>query len=243
MNPTPRRSPVLAGDWSGARRILAVRPDGIGDLLMTTPALRALRHARPGVHLGLLTSEVAAPAAALLPFVDEVLARPLPWVKSSPTADETSDLDLIDLLREGAYDAAAIFTVNSQSPLPAALLCRLAGVPARAAHCRENPYQLLTDWLPEPEPDQPEMHEVRRQLRLVETLGFPVEDDHLSLRVPPDAMRDVRSRLLRVGVDVRSPWVLIHPGATAPSRRWPHDRFAEVARGLGAIGKKKLSLK
>ena len=44
-----------------------------------------------------------------------------------------------------------IFTVYSQSPLPSAMICYLADIPLRLAHCRENPYHLLTDWVPDPE--------------------------------------------------------------------------------------------
>ncbi len=70
-------------------------------------------------------------------------------------------------MRHGGFDAAVIFTVYSQSPLPAAMLCYLAGIPRRLAHCRENPYALLSDWLREPEPQQRTRHEVERQLDLV----------------------------------------------------------------------------
>ena len=55
--------------------------------------------------------------------------------------------------------------------LPAAYLTYLAGIPRRLAHCRENPYQLLTDWVPETEPAEQIRHEVRRQLDLVAAVG------------------------------------------------------------------------
>ena len=78
-------------------------------------------------------------------------------------------------LRRRSFDAAVIFTVYSQSPLPAALLCHLAAIPLRAAFCHENPYQLLTDWVRDPEPAL-ERHEVERQLALVTELGFSPAD-------------------------------------------------------------------
>ena len=86
-------------------------------------------------------------------------------------AQPESDAALIAELKARAFDAAAIFTVYSQSPLPAAYLCYLAGIPLRLAHCRENPYHLLTDWVPEPEPAARMRHEVQRQLDLVATVG------------------------------------------------------------------------
>lgn len=100
---------------------------------------RASRGA-PGRRITLLTSPSGARAGELLPFVDEVLSYEAPWMKaagarSSPAPEER----LIAQLRERWIDAAAIFTVYSQSPLPAALTCHLAGIPLRLAHCRENP--------------------------------------------------------------------------------------------------------
>src|SRR5437868_5594685 len=82
---------------------------------------------------------------------------------TAPRADSRPDLAMIDRLRVGRFDAAAIFTVYSQNPLPSALLCYLADIPLRLAHCRETPYQVLTQWIPDPEPGRFVRHEVRRQ--------------------------------------------------------------------------------
>src|SRR5438067_2491854 len=78
--------------------------------------------------------------------------------------------------RAGQFDAAVIFTVYSQNPLPAALFCHLADIPRRLAHARENPYQLLTDWIAEPEPQRFVRHEVQRQLDLVGAIGARIDD-------------------------------------------------------------------
>jgi lipopolysaccharide heptosyltransferase II len=222
-------------DYRDARRILAVCLDAMGDLLMTTPALRAIRRGAPDAHLALLTSPTAAPVAALLPGIDATLVHRAPWVAAPPEealVPREAATAIVDSLREGRFDAAVVFTVNSQSPLPAALTLLLAGVDRRAAHCRENPYGLLTEWLREPEPDVPLRHEVRRQLDLVAALGFPASDDHLSVRVPPDAVRRMRSLLASRDVSGARPWAVLHSGASAPSRRYPADRFATAGRLL-----------
>jgi hypothetical protein len=78
--------------------------------------------------------------ARLVPEVDDVLVYDSPWMKATaPRADSGPDREMIERLRAGTFDAAAIFTVCSQNPLPAALLCYLASIPLRLAHCRENP--------------------------------------------------------------------------------------------------------
>ena len=165
------------------------------------------------------------------PGVDEVIVYEAPWMKATaPRADASRICAMIERLRRAGFDAAVIFTVYSQNPLPAALLCYLAGIPLRLAHCRENPYQLLTDWVPEPEPEQLVRHEVRRQLDLVATVGCRHGDERLSLRVPDRARRTLDGLLEANGVGPDRPWVVIHPGATAPSRRYPPESFAEAAR-------------
>jgi lipopolysaccharide heptosyltransferase II len=228
---------MTAADWSRAAHVLCVRLDALGDVLMTTPALRALKESRPGRRLTLLTSPAAAPLAALVPEIDDVIAYDAPWVKgTAPRRDGTPEFAMAERLRRGGFDAAAVFTVYSQNPLPAAFLCHLAGVPRRLAHCRENPYQLLTDWIPEPEPERFVRHEVRRQLDLVGAVGCRTSDERLSLRVPQEVRRRADAALARLGVDRSRPWVAVHPGASAASRRYPPERFAEAARLLADHG-------
>jgi lipopolysaccharide heptosyltransferase II len=220
--------------WDGARRLLCVRLDTLGDVLMTTPALRALAEAREGRHITLLTSSRGAEGARLVPAIDEVEVYDAPWVKSSSPAPTGEVYAVAERLRQGRFDGAVIFTVFSQSALPAALLCYLADIPLRLAHCRENPYQLLTDWVPDPEPERTVRHEVRRQLDLVAAVGASASDESLSLRIPPEARR--RARRLVAAAALGHPWVVVHPGATASSRRYPEEGFAAVARRLVDAG-------
>ncbi len=217
--------------WERARRILCVRLDNIGDVLMTTPALRALKHSAPGRRLTLLASQSGAAAADFIDEVDEVIVYAAPWMKPEGSGPE-SVLPMAQLLRGRAFDAAVIFTVYSQSPLPAAMLCGAAGIPLRLAHCRENPYSLLTDWLPDNEPHGGVRHEVRRQLDLVAHVGCRTDNTRLSFSVPPRAIAWAHRRLRALGVDPTGTWILIHPGATAPSRRYPPELWARAAERL-----------
>jgi ADP-heptose:LPS heptosyltransferase len=209
--------------------VLCVRVDAMGDVLMTTAAMRALRTG--GRSITLLTSPAGAELAPLVPEVDETIRYDAPWTKPGG-GDAGADLAMVDRLAAGRFDAAVIFTVYSQSPLPAALLCRMAGIPLRLAHCRENPYDLLSDWVPEPEPDGGVRHEVRRQLDLVAAVGAATDDERLSLRVPAPARRRVDDLLRAEGIEPPEQLAVLHPGASAPSRRYPEERFTEAARAL-----------
>jgi lipopolysaccharide heptosyltransferase II len=223
----------LSDAWRHARNVLCVRLDAMGDVLMTTPALRAVRETRPDRRVTLLTSPSGAEAASLVPSVDDVIVYDAPWMKATtPRGDPGPDLTMIGRLARGRFDAAVIFTVYSQNPLPAAMLGYLAGIPLRLAHCRENPYQLLTDWVAEPEPDRLVRHEVRRQLDLVSAVGLRTDDERMAIRIPGRAALRVDALLEAIDLGPGRRWVVIHPGSTAPSRRYPPEGFAEVARRL-----------
>lgn len=210
--------------WAQAQRILCVRLDALGDVLMTGPALRAVRER---AEVTLLTSRSGAAAAALLPEVSSTLVYNAPWMKHDDARAGADDHAMIGLLRACAFDAAIIFTVYSQSPLPAALLCHLAGIPLRVAHCRENPYALLTDWIPETEPQSQVRHEALRQIDLVGAVGFACRDPRMRVTIPVAAARQA-ARFVAHGR--RGPVVIVHPGATAASRRYPEEQFAAAVR-------------
>jgi lipopolysaccharide heptosyltransferase II len=224
--------------WRRAQRVLAVRLDNLGDVLMTTPALAAIRRSTRGAHITLLTSSTGATLAPCLPDVDHAIAFDAPWVKpAGAAADEIggAEVQLIDDLRAQRFDAALIFTVCTQSALPAALLCRLAGIPLRVAHSRENPYGLLSDWVRESDALGAGMrHEVQRQLALAASVGYTVDDDRLRLRVTSQQRHHARTLLHEAGVPAQRPYFIVHPGASAPSRRYPAARFGSAADAIAA---------
>src|SRR4051812_40739669 len=101
--------------WAAAANVLAVRLDALGDVLMTEPAIRALKEARPGRRVTLLTSPAGAALGPILPAVDGVIVYDAPWMKATaPRAEARPDWAVIERLRRARFDAAAIFTVYSQ---------------------------------------------------------------------------------------------------------------------------------
>jgi lipopolysaccharide heptosyltransferase II len=205
----------------------------LGDVVMTEPALRAVKQAAPRRRVTLLTSRSGAEAVSLLGGVDEVLTYDAPWMKSTaPRENAYDDENFIAELRRMRFDAAVIFTVYSQNPLPAAMLCYLAGIPLRMAHCRENPYQLLSHWVRETEPENGVRHEVQRQLDLAAEAGGRLDDSRIKLRVRAAHIAMALQQLKTAGVDLAATWIVVHPGASAASRRWPPEFFAEAAEEL-----------
>ncbi|MDP9364509.1 MAG: glycosyltransferase family 9 protein, partial [Chloroflexota bacterium] len=208
--------------WLAARNILAVRLDNIGDAVMLGPALRAVKETSPDARLTLLATPGGATAAPLLPWVDDVLVwRPI-WQEIKPAAlDPARERELIDLLASRGFDAAMIFTSFSQTPHVPGYVCYLAGIPLRAGESKEFGGATLSTEL-RGAPD--ELHQVERNLRLVETLGFRARERRLAVAVPDEARRAVPDLLARAGLDPAAPFLLLHPGASARARRYPAER-------------------
>jgi lipopolysaccharide heptosyltransferase II len=231
--------------WTRARRFLAVRTDNLGDVLMTSPALRALKEHAADAQVTLLASPSGAAVAGYCDVVDDTIVYAAPWTRHPGTGLAmdpgqaaqalAEDHALIRRLAAQRFDAAVIFTVCTQSALPAALVCRLAGIPLRLAHCRENPYDLLTDWVPDRETLEAGMrHEVERQLALVAAVGLRPSEDQLVFR-PAGSDRDgARAQLAAAGGRADLPCLVVHPGASASSRRYPAERFGEAADAIAA---------
>jgi heptosyltransferase-3 len=197
------------------RRVLVVRTDSDGDVLLAGPAVRAVAaHAR----VTMLVSPAGAQAARLLPGVEEVVVFAAPWSGyRSPPVDPVATEDLVDRLRAEAFDAALVLTSWHQSPLPAALLLRLAGIPEIAAASEDYPGSLLDLRFRADRSTPGQVHEVEAMLALVRAAGFePAEpaDTALSLAVrrPLPALPEEV-----VALDGRA-YVVVHPGASVPAR-------------------------
>ncbi|MDQ3932927.1 MAG: glycosyltransferase family 9 protein [Actinomycetota bacterium] len=222
-------SPAI--DWAAVRRVLVVRLDNIGDVVLLGPALRTLRANLPQARQTLLCSPVGAQVAPLLPWVDDVVVRRVVWQDASGTLplDPDRELDLVSDLRAGAFDAAVIFTSFAQSPFPPAYACYLAGIAVRVGQSTEFGGSLLSH----PVPAAPyEAHQVERSLRLLEGVGLRRAGEELELRVRPEDLAAARSVLARAGVPPATPYVMVAPGASCPSRRYEAGRFASAVKLL-----------
>lgn len=202
--------------------VLAARQDNNGDVLLTGPALRAIA---ASARVTLLCGPRGADAARALPGVHDVIVREAEWIDANPCALDCNDtIRFIDELRSRAFDEAIVFTSFHQSPLPLALLLRMAGVRRIGAISVDYPGSLLD--VRHKVPD--DIHEVERALSLVRAMGYdlPASDDARM------AMRDLPAS---VDLPFRK-YVVVHPGATVPARAWFPDRNARLVELLCANG-------
>jgi ADP-heptose:LPS heptosyltransferase len=212
---------VIPREWRAARRVLAIRLDNLGDVLLATPAIHAIRESLPEAEITLLTSEVGAQIGRLNPDVAEVVVYRAPWMdpwRRLPH-DPQREMEAIARIRDGRYDAAVIFSSFHQSPLPAAFLCYLAGIPLRLAASIDGPGSLLTTRHKHPERM---MHEVERGLDLVAAVDMRTSDDRLVLRIPDEAHAEAAAL-----ISGHRPLVVVHPGCTMPARTYSWEQYAE----------------
>jgi ADP-heptose:LPS heptosyltransferase len=189
--------------WAEARNILAVRLDNLGDVLMATPALAAILETLPAAKLTLLGSPAGAALVRHLPMIDAVIGWRAPWVRhATPSEHDLDARRFVDEIGARAFDAAVIFTTCTQSALPAALMCQMAGIPLRLAYSRENPYDLLSDWAPETDQVADGMrHEVTRQLALVAKVGFTTANPRLRFALDRAAHEAAAAALRAAGFE------------------------------------------
>jgi lipopolysaccharide heptosyltransferase II len=213
--------------WQSARRILAVRLDNLGDVLVTSPAIHAVKASLPGSELCLLTSPVGAQVARLHPDIDEVIVYEAPWMDPWQKLAQNSkrEQQMIAMLKERQFDGAIIFTSYHQSSLPSAYLCYLADIPLRLAASIDGPGSLLTTRHKHAESM---MHEVERGLDLVHAIGISTSARDLVLKVPDKAREDIYEFLSVHNVDPFRLLVVIHPGCSMPARTYPSDLYAQV---------------
>ena len=213
--------------WRSARRILAIRLDNLVDVLVTTPALHAIKASLPAIELSLLTSPVGAQVARLNPDIDEVIVYEAPWMDPWHRLPQNSkrEQQMIAMVKERQFDGAIIFTSYHQSSLPAAYLCYLADIPLRLAASIDGPGSLLTTRHKHPERM---MHEVERGLDLVNAIGLSTKALDLVLKVPSMARESIYEFLSAQNVDPFRPLLVIHPGCSMPARTYPYEMYAQV---------------
>jgi len=225
--PAPLADPAV-------RRVALVRLRvGLGDLLCSVPALRALRRARPDVHVSLVTWPEMRPVVdRMSAYVDELLPFPgHPGIPERPP----------DLVGWPAFVAA-----TAQRRFDLAVQCygntAAANVVTAALGARLIGGFAPTGWQPSRDADlhldyPVRLHEVERHLRLMQLLGVPLGPDAGRMEFPIRPAEEAAHSALLVAHGLRpGRYVVVHPGASSPSRRWPARRFAAAADALAAEG-------
>lgn len=233
--------PISRSADPGVTRLLVIRPDHLGDVLLTTPAIRTLRAAMPNAEIHALVGDWSAEPLSYYDEIDQVLTLPFPGFKRGAAANALSPYRLAfksaNKLRRIGYHAALILRPDHWW---GALVTFLAGIPNRIGYTHPDVAAFLTRGV-----DQQHEHAVLQNLRLVRAFidqPYLTDDPYRQPLIFPvhDADRGViDDELYARAVTDDKPLIAIHPGSGTWVKRWETEKWAQVAdvlaRQLDAI--------
>jgi ADP-heptose:LPS heptosyltransferase len=203
-------------------KYLLVRPRLIGDVVFTTPLLRALRRTRPNAHITYLVEPLAAPVVRNNPHLDEVLIIP----KRSGLRRWADDLAWARRLRARRFDVA----IDLHGGPRASFLTWATGAPMRVGYRMAGHSWMYTHVVDRADDLLPR-HSVLKQWDLLAPFGIDAADparDAVEMTGDPDASARIDGFLRGAGVGPRHQLVMMHVSAGNPFRRWPPQAFADT---------------
>ncbi|MCX5680314.1 MAG: lipopolysaccharide heptosyltransferase II [Candidatus Omnitrophica bacterium] len=200
------------------KNILVVRLDRMGDVVLSTPALKALRDAYPDSRITFMVRPYVKDIAQGNPSVNEVII----YDKGRGFLE---NLEFIRRLRNKKFDLAVVLHPTFRTNW----IVFLSGIPKRLGFDRKRKMGiLLTDKIP----DMKHLglkHEIDYTLDILRYIGVNVKDRKMHVPVNQDSQARSREALERGGISENDTVVVINPGASCPSKRWPAKKFAEAA--------------
>lgn len=203
-------------------RILVIRLDRIGDVVLSTPAIKALRDTFPKSYIAFMGRPVTKDIMAGNPYLDEVIL----YDKDNKHKGPWSSLRFAMALRKKKFDLAVILHPTNRSHI----IAFLAGIPERLGYNKKCGFLLTRKT--EDTKRQGLRHEAEYSLDLLKALGVQVKDARLFMPVNKDDESTVVEFLKKLHVRKEDKIVTIHPGASCPSKIWPKERLAKVADAL-----------
>ncbi|MCK4827650.1 lipopolysaccharide heptosyltransferase II [bacterium] len=205
------------------KRILLIRTDRIGDVLLTTPAIEAVREKFPLAHIAVMVRPYAKEVVDGNPYIDEIII----YDKYGKHKSIMASYYFAKVLKKKNFDVAMIFHPTNRTHI----ITYLAAIPQRIGYDRNLPF-LLTDKIPHTK-QFGKMHEIDYALGMLKPLNITdVKRKKLYMPIKGQSENSVNSLFAAESIDANEKKVIFHPGASCASKIWPADRFATVADRL-----------
>lgn len=214
------------------KKILIIRTDRIGDVLLSTPAIKALRRKFPQSYIAMMVRPYARDIVLGNPYLDEVII----YDKYAAQRKFWKSIRFAWSLREKKFDLALILHPTNRVHMAAFL----AGIKKRVGFNRNLSF-LLTDKIGHRK-QEGQKHELEYTLDVIRSLGIEVEDKALFMPVRKDSEMHIDEFLAAQGIERGEKLIALHPGASCPSKIWPKERFAQVADRLSEQFKVKIAV-
>ena len=208
--------------------ILLIRLDHLGDVLLTTPAVRSLRQAFPQARITMVVKEWSLEAIKNNPHIDKIIIFNPFWTIPSQERTRTMGVagiwQLVRQIRREGFDLAIDFKGDFRS----ILIAYLSGAKRRVSYGIRGGGFLLTDDIPY----ESEIHEIDKNLRLLTPLGINPEDNEMELYFNGEDMAKVKRILAQKGIDLSRRTIALHYGGASQFKRWDMEKFICLAERI-----------
>lgn len=228
---TLAKLPISRSRVPDRQRILLIRPDHLGDTLLTTPAINALRRKLPDAEIHVLVGPWSADVLANYPEIDHILTLPFPGFSRTPNPSLRFPYQLAlstsRHLRQIAYSSAVIMRPDHWW---GAMVSALAGIPRRIGYDLPDVRPFLTERVP-----FQHQHAVQQSLRLVASWTGDINPASVQYRFNVDDELDmayITGYLQEWGIQSHEPLFCIHPGSGTRIKQWEISKWATVADTL-----------
>ncbi|MFH1753366.1 MAG: lipopolysaccharide heptosyltransferase II [Candidatus Omnitrophota bacterium] len=211
-------------------KILIIRTDRLGDLILSTPVFRAVREGYPDSHIAAMVRPYTKECVEGNPYINEVIV----YDKYGTGKSFLGTFSFAMNLRKKRFDTAIILHPTNR----AHMIAFLAGIPKRVGFNRRLGF-LLTHKVAHKK-EFGDRHEIDHTLDIVRAIGLAPRSRALYMPVKRDVQRKVDSTLSGLGVEAGDVVVAIHPSSSCPSKKWPAERFANIADRL--IGERNVKI-
>jgi ADP-heptose:LPS heptosyltransferase len=233
----------VSGAREHAARILLVRPDHLGDMLLVTPILQAIKERVPDAQITMMVGQWSADIVERHPAIDHVITCPFPGFQRAsqkPLAPYQLLLTVARQLRRNRYDLA--INLRPDFWWGGALLY-LVGIPQRIGYAIAPGTPFLTQALAFPPAEHATISNLRLASAGLQALGYDVlEEPYTPARYPlyfkptQEEQVAIRTRLQHEGITDETPLVVIHPGTGGAVKLWRDEGWSHIANWVGAIG-------
>jgi heptosyltransferase-2 len=201
------------------RRILITRTDRIGDVVLSLPAIKAVRLAFPDAYVGVMVQPRMADILKGNPYIDEIII----YDKRKQHKGILANINFIKWLKDKKFDTALIL----HSTKRVNMLCFLAGIPRRIGYARGKADFFLTDKI-EYSKKSGEKHEAEYSLDILRHIGIRTEFSRPFIYVQDEDERWAGAVIKDMGIGAEEKFVVVHPGASCISKMWPLENFAKI---------------
>ena len=197
------------------QNILLIRLSSLGDIVLTSPAIRAVRHHFPQARISMLVAKQYTDLLTENPHLDEVI----PFNRAAKNKDTAEMVRIVHVLRKRHFD----LVIDFQRKFRTSLLAYLSGAKCRVGYHQPNGLMCTV-----PVPDRVNKHAIDRCFDLLRPIGIEGRDRTLELFLAESDRADAREILAAKGIQLNRLKVGLFPGAGWKLREWMPDRFAAI---------------